>query len=92
MPVYEYECGSCRHRFDMRQRFDDEPKAVCPRCEGKARRVFHAAPVIFKGSGFYVTDHRPSQEKHREPDKGGSKSEPSTADKSKSESTAAKSE
>jgi putative FmdB family regulatory protein len=48
----------CQHRFDKRQRFDDEPAAECPRCHGSARRVFHPAPIIFKGSGFYVTDSR----------------------------------
>ena len=58
MPIYEYECGHCRHRFEMRQGFDDEPQAMCPQCEGRARRVFHSTPIIFKGSGFYVTDHR----------------------------------
>jgi putative FmdB family regulatory protein len=89
MPVYEYECGSCRHRFEKRQGFDDEPKAVCPRCEGKARRVFHAAPVIFKGSGFYVTDHRKNTGPDSSPEKKETKSEPS-AGKSKSESAAAK--
>ncbi len=60
MPIYEYECGQCRHRFEMRQGFEDEPQAACPRCEGEARRIFHPAPIIFKGKGFYVTDHRPS--------------------------------
>jgi len=60
MPIYEYECGHCSHRFDMRQGFDDEPEALCPQCQGRARRVFHATPIIYKGSGFYVTDHRKS--------------------------------
>jgi putative FmdB family regulatory protein len=102
MPVYEYECGSCSHRFEKRQGFHDEPSAVCPRCEGKARRVFHATPVIFKGSGFYVTDHRPSHENHKESKKGESKGEPAgvkgesksepAAGKSKSESTTTKSQ
>ncbi len=102
MPVYEYECGSCRYRFDKRQGFHDEPGAVCPRCEGKARRVFHATPVIFKGSGFYVTDHRPSHENHKESEKTESKSGPAAskvesksepaAGKSKSESTTTKSQ
>ncbi len=91
MPIYEYECGSCSHRFDKKQGFHDEPKAVCPRCEGIARRVFHAAPVIFKGSGFYVTDHRPSHEGHKESEKGESKSQPA-AGKGESESTTAKSQ
>jgi len=58
MPVYEYECGKCSCRFELRQSFDDSPVAVCPQCRGRARRVFVPVPVIFKGSGFYVTDHR----------------------------------
>ena len=57
MPTYEYECDACRCRFDKRQGFDEKPIAVCPRCQGEAHRVFHAVPILFKGSGFYVTDH-----------------------------------
>jgi putative FmdB family regulatory protein len=68
MPTYEYECGSCRHRFERKQRFDDEPVAMCPKCGGKARRVIHSVPVIFKGSGFYTTDSRKGMP---EPEKGG---------------------
>ena len=58
MPTYEYECGKCSHRFEVRQGFNDKPEAECPQCREIARRVFHPAPIIFKGSGFYVTDHR----------------------------------
>ena len=58
MPTYEYKCDKCSFRFEKRQRFDEEPIAICPQCEGKVRRVFHSAPIIFKGSGFYVTDSR----------------------------------
>ena len=58
MPIYEYKCINCGHRFEVRQGFHDKPQAECPRCKKKAKRVFHPAPVIFKGSGFYVTDHR----------------------------------
>ena len=58
MPTYEYECGSCHFRFERKQRFDAKPVAVCPKCRGKAKRVFHSNPVIFKGSGFYTTDSR----------------------------------
>ena len=57
MPIYEYECFSCGTHFERRQRFDEEPVGVCPSCQGKARRVIHCVPVIFKGSGFYVTDY-----------------------------------
>lgn len=57
MPIYEYECSSCGSRFDRRQRFDEEPIATCPECASKARRIIHSVPVLFKGSGFYSTDH-----------------------------------
>ena len=58
MPIYEYECSVCKSRFERKQSFDEEPVAVCPECQGKARRVFHSTPIIFKGSGFYITDNR----------------------------------
>ena len=60
MPVYEYECGSCRHRFEKKQGFHDEAESRLPEVRGKGpERLIRASPVIFKGSGFYVTDHRP---------------------------------
>jgi len=58
VPVYEYECSLCHFNFERRQRFDEEPVALCPKCRGKSRRVLHSVPVIFKGSGFYITDNR----------------------------------
>jgi putative FmdB family regulatory protein len=58
MPTYEYKCAKCGIRFEKRQRFDEEPIKICPQCKGKLQRVFHSAPIIFKGSGFYVTDSR----------------------------------
>ena len=58
MPIYEYECSLCHYHFERKQRFDEEPVAICPKCQGKARRVLHSIPVIFKGSGFYITDNR----------------------------------
>jgi putative FmdB family regulatory protein len=83
MPIYEYECGHCRYRFEMKQGFDEEPQAMCPQCQGRARRVFHSTPVIFKGSGFYVTDSRKGKEP--ETDKGGSETGKSRPEASKSE-------
>jgi len=58
VPIYEYECDSCGHCFEKKQGFHEKPIAVCPECKKKARRVIHSVPVIFKGSGFYVTDNR----------------------------------
>lgn len=60
MPTYEYVCETCGHRFDVRQSFSDGPVTSCPECTGGVRRVFHPAGVIFKGSGWYVTDNRKS--------------------------------
>jgi putative FmdB family regulatory protein len=57
MPIYEYECTKCNHRFDKRQSFKDEAEANCPKCHNKSSRVMVSTPVIFKGSGFYVTDY-----------------------------------
>jgi putative FmdB family regulatory protein len=68
MPIYEYECGSCQHRFDLKQGFHDKPQAECPLCKKKARRIFHPAPIIFKGSGFYVTDHSSSNPASAKPE------------------------
>jgi putative FmdB family regulatory protein len=58
MPIYEYECKKCHHRFDLRRRFGEDGSAECPICGKEAVRIFTAVPVIFKGSGFYITDHR----------------------------------
>jgi len=58
MPIYEYECTKCNHHFDKRQTFADEAVASCPKCHNKSSRIMVPAPVIFKGSGFYVTDYR----------------------------------
>jgi putative FmdB family regulatory protein len=65
MPIYEYECIDCSAQFEMRCSFSEELEAWCPSCEGKVRRIFSPVPVIFKGSGFYITD---SRNKNVEPD------------------------
>ncbi|MBI2847015.1 MAG: zinc ribbon domain-containing protein [Chloroflexi bacterium] len=57
MPIYEYECSGCHHRFDRRQSFDEQPIAACPKCRGKSQRIIHPVSIVFKGSGFYVTDY-----------------------------------
>lgn len=58
MPIYLYECASCGVRFERLQRMSDEPLTVCPECEGPVHRVIQPVGIIFKGSGFYVTDNR----------------------------------
>lgn len=58
MPLYEYECESCGVRFERRQHMEDEPVEVCPECGGHVHRLIQPVGIIFKGSGFYVTDNR----------------------------------
>jgi putative FmdB family regulatory protein len=59
MPTYEYECRKCGHRFELFHSIKDETPKRCPRCKGRAVRVPTAgAGILFKGSGFYITDYR----------------------------------
>lgn len=58
MPTYAYQCDQCGHAFDAVQKFSDAPLTDCPTCGGRVRRVIQPAPVIFKGSGWYITDSR----------------------------------
>ncbi|HEX9916171.1 MAG TPA: FmdB family zinc ribbon protein [candidate division Zixibacteria bacterium] len=59
MPTYEYECTACGHQFEESQKMTDKPIEICPKCKGKVKRkISGGAGVLFKGSGFYITDHR----------------------------------
>jgi len=57
MPTYEYLCQTCSHRFEKWQKMTDEALTECPECGGHIRRVFFPAGIVFKGHGFYKTDH-----------------------------------
>ncbi len=58
MPIYLYQCDSCGVRFEKMQRISDDPLTECPECDGHVHRVIQPVGIIFKGSGFYVTDNR----------------------------------
>jgi len=58
MPTYQYVCSKCNTNFELKQSFDDESIANCPKCKSESRRLFVPVPIIFKGSGFYVTDSK----------------------------------
>jgi len=62
MPTYEYECKSCSHSFEVFQSMSEQPIKNCPQCGKEVRRlIFGGTGVIFKGSGFYVTDKSKSE-------------------------------
>jgi putative FmdB family regulatory protein len=57
MPLYEYECAACAHRFERIQKFSDPLVDVCPECGGAVRKLLSSPAIQFKGSGFYITDY-----------------------------------
>jgi len=57
MPLYEYECNSCHHRFELIQRFSDPPPQACPECAGPVTKLLSSPAIQFKGSGWYITDY-----------------------------------
>jgi putative FmdB family regulatory protein len=75
MPTYEYECEN-GHRFERFQKMSDEALKTCPECGGKVRRLIGTgAGMIFKGSGFYVTDYRSSSYKEQKKKESGESSQ-----------------
>jgi putative FmdB family regulatory protein len=60
LPTYEYRCTECGHQYERREGFDAPAAHPCPRCRAESRRVLHAPLILFKASGFYVTDNRKS--------------------------------
>jgi len=57
MPLYEYQCETCAHRFEVIQKFSDAPIAVCPKCGGPVVKLLSSPAIQFKGSGWYITDY-----------------------------------
>lgn len=85
MPTYEYECKKCGKTFDVFQSMKDEPLTVCPdkKCKGKVKRLIGTgAGLIFKGSGFYITDYR--SEGYKKAAKSDSASSASSSSSTKS--------
>jgi len=72
MPVYEYVCVDCGHRFEQQRKVTERSTVRCPECRGQARKLFGAVGIIFKGSGFHSTDYRtPEDAKGRAEDAKG---------------------
>ena len=57
MPLYEYQCDQCAHRFEVIQKYSDAPIAVCPKCGGPVQKLLSSPAIQFKGSGWYITDY-----------------------------------
>ncbi len=89
MPTYTYRCNDCSTEFERRQRFSEAPLEQCPVCGGVPRRVVSAVGVVFKGSGFYVTDNRSGHNAAQRPKLNGAAAEndKKTATSSEGDST-----
>jgi putative FmdB family regulatory protein len=84
MPLYEYVCDACGHRFEIIQKFSDPAPAACPVCgKGPVVRQMSSPAIQFKGSGFYITDY--VQKGKSEESGGGSKGESTKTDTAKSD-------
>jgi len=89
MPIYVYQCDSCGVTFERQQSFSDAPLTDCPECDGHVHRVIQPVGIVFKGSGFYVTDNRaksstalPGESKEETKDKPSSGSDAGGSDSS----------
>jgi putative FmdB family regulatory protein len=85
MPLYEYECEACAHRFERIQKYSDPPIETCPKCGSKVRKLISSPAIQFKGSGFYITDY-PKSGSTSDGGRGGSKSDQKSGDGKSSDS------
>jgi putative FmdB family regulatory protein len=96
MPIYVYQCETCGLTFERRQRMTEPPLKDCPECEGHVHRVIQPVGIVFKGSGFYVTDNRSKSstalpgKKESEAGRDGSESDESSAKPSSTSTAEAK--
>jgi putative FmdB family regulatory protein len=89
MPLYEYQCEKCGHRFEKIQKFSDKMVKKCPECGGRVEQMISAPAVQFKGSGWYVTDY--ANKSNAPASEGGSDAKKEEKSKSPDSSTEASS-
>jgi putative FmdB family regulatory protein len=87
MPIYEYACEDCGHHFERFQSVQDAPIRQCPQCSGRVRKIFHPVGIVFKGSGWYITDSRKSTSSTSE-DKSDTKPDTTTKTETTTSDTA----
>lgn len=87
MPIYEYRCSKCGHKIEILQKVNDPPVTVCDKCDGAMSKVISPAGLMFKGSGWYITDYSSKGKQTSEPSKIKKGQQEKVADK-KEEKTA----
>jgi len=90
LPTYEYHCPACDATYELRQGFDAPTTHPCEECgKGTAKRVLHAPPIVFKGSGWYITDSRNKLSAVNDSESSGSEATVGSASESTGEAAAA---
>jgi putative FmdB family regulatory protein len=92
MPLYEYECDVCGHRFEKIQKFSDPLEDTCPKCGGPVHKLMSSPAIQFKGSGFYITDYPKGDKGSAPKSDGGKKAAAEKADASPKAEKSEKSE
>ncbi|HEY2861569.1 MAG TPA: FmdB family zinc ribbon protein [Terracidiphilus sp.] len=85
MPLYEYRCTSCGHRFEKIQKISEAPETVCPKCGGVLIKPLTAPSFQFKGAGWYVNDYASKSSSSSSSDKSSSESSSSSSDSKSAE-------
>ena len=88
MPLYEYQCEQCDHRFEVIQKYSDAPIAVCPKCGGPVVKLLSSPAIQFKGTGFYITDYARKGEGAAAPSSSPSPSSSATETKTETKTEA----
>jgi putative FmdB family regulatory protein len=93
MPLYEYQCDQCAHRFEVIQKYSDAPIDVCPKCGGPVKKLLSSPAIQFKGTGWYITDYaRSGKSDSGSAASSETKSETKTETKTETKSEPAKTE
>ena len=92
MPLYEYQCDACGHRFEQIRKFSDSPLEACPSCGGAVRKLVSSPAIQFKGTGWYVTDYAKKGTSGTEASEAGKSPDGSTSDSSSSSSDSSSSD
>ncbi|MBI5756114.1 MAG: zinc ribbon domain-containing protein [Nitrospirae bacterium] len=81
MPIYEYRCNNCGHTFEVMQKVSDPPITVCIKCNGPTSKLISPAGLMFKGSGWYITDYSSKGKPPKEEGKGEKEKDKTTEKK-----------
>jgi putative FmdB family regulatory protein len=90
VPTYTYTCTACNDLIEKRQRFSDPPLTTCEQCGGSLRKIIHPVGIVFKGSGWYITDSRSASSSSNGPNSSSARASSASTSKEDSSASASK--